>query len=202
MERLLRASEILRRIVEIAGRVACLLILPMILVTVWDVVSRKSPALREFGLALTGGIAHSTILQELEWHLHTALFALCLGYGYVRNAHVRVDLILERLAPRSRAWIELFGCLLFMLPYTALVIWFAFDFARTSWINAEASVSLIGIPHRWVIKSVLLLGLVLAFLAGLAVLLRIGVYLFARRPGLEVDPWVVPVESGRALARG
>ena len=166
----------------------------MILVTVWDVVSRKSPLLREWGLWLTGGVAHSTILQELEWHLHTALFALCLGYAYVKNAHVRVDLILERLAPRSRAWIELLGCLVFMLPYTALVIWFAVDFAWTSWVNAEASVSLIGIPHRWVIKSVLLSGLVLAFLAGLAVLLRLLAYLAGGRERLDL--WVVPPAAG------
>ena len=194
MEGLVRASDRLRRVVETAGRLACWLILPMILVTVWDVVSRKSPALREWGLAVTGGIAHSTILQELEWHLHTALFALCLGYGYVKNAHVRVDLILERLAPRTRAWIELLGCLLFTLPYTALVIWFAVDFVRTSYVVAEASVSLIGIPHRWVIKAVLLFGLILAFLAGLAVLLRLLAHLFGRRE--RVDLWVVPAASG------
>jgi TRAP-type mannitol/chloroaromatic compound transport system permease small subunit len=196
MDGLLRASDRLRRLVETIGRLACWLILPMILVTVWDVVSRKSPALREWGLALTGGIAHSTILQELEWHLHTALFALCLGWAYIKNAHVRVDLILERLAPRSRAWIELLGCLVFMLPYTALVIWFAVDFTWTSWANAEASVSLIGIPHRWVIKSVLLVGLVLAFLAGLAILLRLIVHLFGRRQ--RVDLWVVPPAGGPA----
>lgn len=196
MDGLLRASDRLRRLVETIGRLACWLILPMILVTVWDVVSRKSPALREWGLALTGGIAHSTILQELEWHLHTTLFALCLGWAYIKNAHVRVDLILERLAPRSRAWIELLGCLVFMLPYTALVIWFAVDFTWTSWANAEASVSLIGIPYRWVIKSILLLGLVLGFLAGFAILLRLIAYLFGRRE--PVDLWVVPTaELGR-----
>ncbi len=194
MDGLLRLSDRLRRLVETIGRLACWLILPMILVTVWDVVSRKSPALREWGLMLSGGLTNSTILQELEWHLHTALFALCLGWAYVKNTHVRVDLILERLAPRSRAWIEFLGCLVFMLPYTALVIWFAVDFTWTSWANTEASVSLIGIPHRWVIKSVLLVGLVLAFLAGLAILLRLLAYLFGRRERLDL--WVVPSAGG------
>lgn len=196
MNGLLWLSDRLRRLVETIGRAACWLILPMIFVTVWDVMSRKSPALREWGLAFTGGLANSTILQELEWHLHTTLFALCLGWAYIKNAHVRVDLILERLQPRSRAWIELLGCLLFMLPYTALVIWFAVDFTWTSWANTEASVSLIGIPHRWVIKSVLLAGLVLAFLAGFAILLRLIVHLFGGRQ--RVDLWVVPPAGGLA----
>lgn len=194
MDGMVRLSDRLRGLVERIGRLACWLILPMILVTVWDVVSRKSPALREWGLAVSGGLSNSTILQELEWHLHTALFALCLGWAYIKNAHVRVDLILERLAPRSRAWIELLGCLVFMLPYTALVIWFAVDFTWTSWVNTEASVSLIGIPHRWVIKSVLLVGLGLAFLAGLAILLRLLAFLFGRRERLDL--WVVPPAGG------
>jgi TRAP-type mannitol/chloroaromatic compound transport system permease small subunit len=76
-----------------------------------------------------------------------------------------------------------------MLPYTALVIWFAVDFVWSSWVNTEASVSLIGIPHRWMIKSVLLLGLVLAFLAGLGILLRLVAHLVG---GRRVDLWVVP----------
>jgi TRAP-type mannitol/chloroaromatic compound transport system permease small subunit len=200
MDGLLRLSDALRRLIERIGRLACWLLLPMILATCWDVVSRKSPALREWGLAVSGGLTNSTILQELEWHLHTALFALCLGWAYIRNAHVRVDLVLERLAPRSRAWIELFGCLVFMLPYTALVIWFAVDFTWTSWANAEASVSLIGIAQRWVIKSVLLVGLVLAFLAGLAILLRLLAHLVGGRD--RIDLWVVPAEGGGAAPRG
>lgn len=201
MNGLLRLSDRLRGLVDGIGRAACWLILPMILVTVWDVVSRKSPALRDWGLAWSGGLTNSTILQELEWHLHTALFALCLGWAYLKNAHVRVDLILERLAPRTRAWIELVGCLLFMLPYTALVVWFAIDFVWSSWANAEASVSLIGIPHRWMIKSVLLFGLVLAFLAGLGILLRLVAHLFG---GRRVDLWVVPstaVDGGGSARR-
>lgn len=194
MDGLLRLSDRLRRLVETVGRVACWLLLPMIVATCWDVVSRKSPALRDWGLAASGGLANSTILQELEWHLHTALFALCLGWAYIKNAHVRVDLIYERLAPRAKARVELLGCLLFMLPYTALVVWFAIDFVWTSFANTEASVSLIGIPYRWVIKSVLLMGLVLALLAGLAIAIRLAVYLRGRaRP--ELDLWVIATAS-------
>lgn len=193
MDSLLRLSDRLRRLVEGVGRAACWLLLPMIVATCWDVVSRKSPALREWGLAVSGGLTNSTILQELEWHLHTALFALCLGWAYIKNAHVRVDLIYEHLSAPAKARIELLGCLLFMLPYTALVVWFAVDFVATSFVNTEDSVSLIGIPHRWIIKSVLLVGLGLALLAGLAIAIRLLVYLFGRgRPGLDL--WVIAAE--------
>ena len=51
----------------------------------------------------------STLLQELEWHFHVATFALVLGYGYVYNRQVRVDLVREKLNAYKQAWIELIG---------------------------------------------------------------------------------------------
>ena len=69
------------------------------IVIVFDVVTRK------FGFQLPG--MGSTRLQELEWHLHTVLFLLALGYAYVTNAHVRVDLLLNALPARFGVGLEL-----------------------------------------------------------------------------------------------
>ena len=74
----------------------------------------------------------STLLQEMEWHFHTALFALVLGYGYIWNSHVRVDLVREALAFRNKAWLEFLGLTFFMIPYCAIVIWFASIYAYES----------------------------------------------------------------------
>lgn len=111
------------------------------------------------------------------------------GFGYIHDAHVRIDLFREQLGPRLRAWIEFLGCLVFLLPYTCLVIWFAYDFALTSFRQQEISGALIWLPHRWIIKSVLLLGLVLALMAGISVVLRYFVVLFGPR-GLAADPFI------------
>ena len=62
----------------------------------------------------------STLLQELEWHFHTGLFALVLAYGYIWNTHVRVDLVRETLAFRKKAWIEFLGITVFLIPFTAI----------------------------------------------------------------------------------
>lgn len=200
METLLRISEALSRAVIAMGRCAKWLILPMIAITIFDVVTRKFIGLQLFFGSLFGDLVNSTKLQEMEWHLHTALFALCLGFGYIHNAHVRVDVFSENLKPRARAWIELLGCLVFLIPYTGLVIWFAYDFALTSFRQQEVSAALIGIPHRWVIKSVLLVGMIFALMAGISIMLRYLVILFGRR-GLARDPFlrhrtdVPPVET-------
>jgi TRAP-type mannitol/chloroaromatic compound transport system permease small subunit len=189
MAALARISDRLSRLVIAIGQLAKWLILPLVAVTVWDVITRKLIVLQQFQVGLVGNLMNSTKLQEMEWHLHTALFALCLGFGYLRNAHVRIDIISENLRSRTRAWIEFVGCLVFLIPYTCVVIYFAYDFALTSYAQGEISSALIGIPHRWIIKSVLLVGMVLALLAGVSIFLRYVLVLFGP-PRLARDPFV------------
>ena len=163
--------------VDFFGRWASLLFVPLILVTVYDVCLRKTGKLQidikyaaeEIGL---GQLFESTLLQESEWHLHTALWALVLGFGVVWNTQVRVDVVREHLAFRRKAWLELLGATFFMLPYIAVVIYFAAIFAYDSWDIMEISASQVGLPYRWAIKTVLTFGLCVAAIAGIGVWLQ------------------------------
>jgi TRAP-type mannitol/chloroaromatic compound transport system permease small subunit len=67
---------------------------------------------------------NSIILQELEWHFHGALFLLCLGFTYMKDAHVRVDVIRENLSPYTSHIIEVIGCLFFLLKLGWVFIFF------------------------------------------------------------------------------
>ena len=178
-----RVSGRLRAMVDRVGRFGSWFILPMVLITCYDVVLRKLKffyvwVLDNFGRLI---IFESTILQELEWHMHTVLFTLVLGYGYIHNAHVRVDLVRERLSFRRKAWLELLGASFFLIPYTCTVIWFASIYAYDSYMMNEISSSAVGISHRWIIKSVLLAGLVVALIAGVAVWLQTAAVLWGDR---------------------
>ena len=65
----------------------------LIVVICADVVTRKFGfQFPEFG---------STRLQELEWHLHAILFCTWIGFAYVRDVHVRIDVFTSRLHPRK-----------------------------------------------------------------------------------------------------
>ncbi len=191
METLVRISAGLDRATQAVGQLAKWLILPLIAVTIYDVVTRKFFGFQFWLSGYVGDALNSTKLQELEWHLHTALFALCLGFGYLRNAHVRIDLVSEKLKPRWRAWIEFLGCVVFLIPYCVLIIYFAYNFALDAYLQHEISASLIGLPYRWIIKSVLFVGFVFALLAGISVMLREFVVLFGPR---EVADRVRPFE--------
>ena len=111
-------------------------------------------------------------LEELQWHLFSAAFLLGLAYTGVADEHVRVDLLRVRLAPRTRAWIELLGALLLLLPFAAIVGWSALDFFYQSWSLSERSAMPSGLPARWVIKGVLATALGLLSLQAVSVAAR------------------------------
>jgi TRAP-type mannitol/chloroaromatic compound transport system permease small subunit len=155
--------------------------------TVIDVIARKirwqSESGEMYGLQIwlvdnLGMFFSSTLLQEFQWHSHTVLFAFVLGYGYIWNTHVRVDLVRETLNYKKKLWIEFLGLSLFMIPYTSIVVYFAAIFAYDSYQVGEISASLVGLSHRWIIKSCLVFGLVTAVIAGMAIWLQVAIALF------------------------
>lgn len=180
MRALLKISDGLAAGVSGIGKLAALLSLPMMIVILLDIVSRK---LTSIFPDITRSMFHisSTKLQETEWHLHAVLFLLCLGFAYIKDRHVRIELVRDHLSPRIRTWIELLGCLLFLLPYCYLVISFGVDFALRSYNSGEVSAALTGLPHRWVIKSFLVIGFSVLALAAVSVALRCIVTLFGPR---------------------
>jgi TRAP-type mannitol/chloroaromatic compound transport system permease small subunit len=195
-----RIAEQLRRLVDFVGRWGAWLVLPVVIITCIDVIGRKLAYEDDIGRVhslqqwLSGTISRvfeSTVLQELEWHFHAALFALVLGYGVVYNTHVRIDLIRDNLHFRKKAWLEFIGLTFFMLPYCTLVIWFAIDYTLSSYGVSEQSASTVGLHYRWIIKSVLVFGLVIATISGIAAWLQVVTILWgpreARFPLMTLD---------------
>ena len=89
-----------------------------------------------------------------------------------------IDLIRERLSSRAKNWVELVGCIVFVIPYCLIVVYFAEDFLERSWAVSEASDSATGLPYRWAIKAFLPIGLFVLLLSGITVLLRKIIELF------------------------
>lgn len=117
-------------------------------------------------------------LEEIQWHLYSTGFLLGIGYTFQIDGHIRVDVVHERLSPRTQAWLELYGILLCVLPFVALVLIYSVPFVATSFELGEVSVSPGGLPYRWVIKSMLTIGFALLLLAALSRLTQVWAYLF------------------------
>jgi TRAP-type mannitol/chloroaromatic compound transport system permease small subunit len=162
---LLNISSKLENILVGVGKLGAWLSLPLIAIIMFDIISRKFFVLG------------STKLQEMEWHLHAALFLLALGYAYLKNSHVRIEVIREGFSTKLKAILEVIGVVLFILPYTGLIIWFGIDFVSRSFGMNEVSSALTGLSHRWIIKSFVPMGMAFLWLAGISVLLRNVSYL-------------------------
>ncbi|MDE0171790.1 MAG: TRAP transporter small permease subunit [Defluviicoccus sp.] len=166
MRQLLTLEKFLSRIVMGIGRAGAWIAIPLMVIIIFDVITRRFLVLG------------STKLQEGEWHLHAMLFLLCMGFVYLKDGHVRIDLMRERMTSRTRSWVEFLGCLLFAIPYCLIVAWFSIDFVERSWHLNEASDSATGLPYRWAIKAFMPIGMFALLLAGIVVLLRRFIDLF------------------------
>jgi TRAP-type mannitol/chloroaromatic compound transport system permease small subunit len=122
-------------------------------------------------------------LEEIQWHLYSTGFLLGIGYTFQLDGHVRVDIVHERLSPRTQGWLELYGILLCVLPFTALILVFSVPFVASSYALSEVSVSPGGLPFRWVIKSVLFIGFSLLLLAIVSRFSRVWSFLFLSQTG-------------------
>jgi TRAP-type mannitol/chloroaromatic compound transport system permease small subunit len=174
MRALLSISNGIDAVLGLIARIFGWCFVLMAIVICFDVVSRKFG----FQLELFGIDLGSTRLQELEWHLHAALFLSWIGYCYVRNAHVRIDVFTGALSPRKQAWLELIGCLVFALPYVIVALPYAWDFFRDAYRQGEASSAPNGLPARYVIKFFLWFGFATILAAVISVFIRRFVYLF------------------------
>jgi TRAP-type mannitol/chloroaromatic compound transport system permease small subunit len=105
-------------------------------------------------------------------------FLLGLSYALQADTHIRVDVVHERLSLRAQAWIELYGILLLLLPFIALVLIFSVPFVLQSYAVGEVSQAPGGLPLRWAIKAVLPVGFLLLLLAALSRLTRVWTFLF------------------------
>jgi len=151
-----KLAGLLDAISEWTGRVVSWLTLILVALTAYDVLARY--------LFKAGSVA----LQEMEWHIFSVIFLLGAAYTLKHDAHVRVDLVYAKLGERGKAVIDLLGSLLFLLPFCAVIIYSAFGFVESSWQFREGSGDPGGLPARYALKAMILLGFFLLGLQGVS----------------------------------
>ena len=128
------------------------------------------------------------VLEELQWHLYAVGIMLGLSYCIVQDSHIRLDLLHDNFAQRTKEWVELFGHLLLLLPIIIIILIHSWDFFIDSWMIRERSDTPIGLPARYIIKSFLLSGFGLLTLAALSRMVRSVAYLLSNnRPEKHSD---------------
>ena len=104
-------------------------------------------------------------MQELEWHLFAAMFMFGIAYTLKEDAHVRVDIFYDVMSAKKQAVINIFGSIVLALPITLVILYFSWDYTLEAYHMGEGSGDPGGLPHRWIVRSVIPLSSIFLILA-------------------------------------
>lgn len=134
----------IERFIDWSGRAVSWLTLLMVIVTFIVVVLRYV-----FDI---GWIA----LQESVTYMHAMVFLVGASWAMQQEAHVRVDIFYSRFSTKTKAWVDLFGGLLLLLPVMVFVAWISWEYVINSWDVLEGSREAGGLPGVFLLKSLIL----------------------------------------------
>jgi TRAP-type mannitol/chloroaromatic compound transport system permease small subunit len=152
---ILKFDHFFKHITNVCGVLACSAMILLLVNVFVDVVMRY--AFNDVSIGM----------QELEWHLFSCMFLLGIPYAIQGNTHVRVDIFYDLWSDRKKAWVNLIGALVFILPFISIVAYYSFDFAYEAYDMGEGSGDPGGLPYRWLIKSMIPISFTLMGLASL-----------------------------------
>ncbi len=155
-----KIEKFIGRIVDAMGIVLAIALLLMVLNVAFDVMMRYLFR------------ASSVGMQELEWHLFTIVILFGVGYALKHEAHVRVDFLYDRMRPKTKALINIFGTLLFLMPLSLLILFGSVDFVYDAYSMNEISEDPGGLPYRWIIKSMIPVSFVFLLLSATGYVLQ------------------------------
>ena len=145
MQGLLRISGAIDRATAFIGRSVTWLILLSVLVSAGNATSRKL-----FSISSNGWL-------ELQWYLFAAAYLLAAAYTLQRNEHIRIDIISNMLPKKVRNWIDIFGHVVMLLPFTILIIKEAIPWFLQSYGIGEMSSNFGGLI-QWPAKGLIIAG--------------------------------------------
>ena len=140
------------------GKAVSWLSLLLVIIIVVDVILR-------YTLSITSAASF-----ELEWHLFAAIFLLGAAYTLKEDKHVRVDVFYHRFSPKTKAWVNLLGTAVLLLPFCVVAFWESIAFVNSSFQLNETSPQPGGLPARWIIKSTIPVGFFLLGLQGISLI--------------------------------
>ena len=161
MQHLLALSRAIDALNTRVGRTSAWLVLAVCVVAAGHAIVGK----------VFGAGANSNAWTELQWLMFSAIFLLAAPWTLASGEHIRIDILNQRLAKRTRNWIDIVGHALFLLPMAGLIVWTAIPFAMTSLRQSEGSSNFGGLP-QWPLKMLIPVAFALLFAQGVSELIK------------------------------
>jgi TRAP-type mannitol/chloroaromatic compound transport system permease small subunit len=159
MPLLLKMSNAIDAASTFIGRYIAWLIVLAVLISAGNAVIRKA-----------AGISSNAWL-ELQWYLFGAVFMLAASWTLCKNEHVRIDVLSARFSVRTKVWIDLICHLLFLMPFTVMMVWLSWPFFLRSLQSGEQSMNAGGLI-LWPAKALILAGFILFTLQAISEVIK------------------------------
>lgn len=169
MRGLIGLSRAIDAMNEMIGRLTYWLILAAVLISTGN-------ALVRYGLNTS-----SNAWLEIQWYLFSFVFLFCAGYTLLHNQHVRIDVLTGHLSGRARAWIDIIGTVLFLLPMAITIMWLSWPVFVDAWQSNEISTNAGGLMV-WPARLMLPAGFLLLVLQGFSELIKRVAFLLGHIP--------------------
>lgn len=159
MQNLLKISGIIDALNTRVGQIFKWAILAAVIISTVNAIIRKL-----FNVS-------SNAWLEMQWYLFGAVFMLCAAYTFLKNEHIRIDVVTSHFAKRTRDWIDVIGHIFFLIPFCWIMIWHGWPFFLRSFEINEQSMNAGGLTV-WPAKILVPLGFVLLLLQAFSELIK------------------------------
>ena len=159
MQGLLKFSALVDGINERIGKAATWLVLIVVVISAGNAVMR-------YGINWS-----SNGLLEIQWYMFSGIFLLCAGYVFLKNEHIRIDVVAGRFSARTQNWIDVFGILIFLLPMALLTMYLSWPVFMNAWHTGEGSPNPGGLI-RWPVRLLMPVGFLLLTLQAFSELVK------------------------------
>lgn len=158
------------RLSEKAGSFAAWLVVPLMLIVVYEVIVRhvfNSPTIWTY---------------DMLWMLYSMNFLLGGAFTLLKKGHIRIDIIHEKLSPRSKLIFDLIVyAIIFCIP-CAILTWVSVEYAWDAWASRENLSTTSWAFRAGPIKTVMPIAF---FLLGLQSVAEVVRNIFALRQGVN-----------------
>jgi TRAP-type mannitol/chloroaromatic compound transport system permease small subunit len=169
MQGLLKLSALIDGINQGIGKAVNWLVLVVVIISAGNAVMRFSIDWSSNGLL------------EIQWYLFSAIFLLGAAYVFLKNEHIRIDIIAGRLSARTQNWIDVFGILVFMMPMVLMTLYLSWPVFTLAWDSGEMSANPGGLI-RWPVRLLMPVGFFLLALQGVSELIKRIAFLTGNGP--------------------
>ncbi len=173
---LLRTADALDALTDRIGRVTAVLFIATVLICFATVYLRYA-----LGLGLIW-------LQELYVWTHAGAIMFGAGYCFLKGGFVRIDMFYSKMSARGKAFVDIAGTAVFMVPFLWMMATYGWPFFVSSLRMNEGSQYADGLPRLYLLKSTFMVFVALVGIQGVSLVCRSLAALRAARAGTPEPP--------------